>query len=353
MHIASGTYTGTGVAQSVSGIGFTPKAVFIKGGANIMVARTDTMATDSAKAMTGATALATDRVTSLDATGFTVGTDAQVNANTVAYFWLALGDSGGVDIETGSYAGDGNDDRSISLSTLSAKTPNVVMVFASTTDGAPYIRTSDMSTDDVTGGGHTSQPMDNADSGNKIQSIGSGAFVIGTAVEVNQAVGTPTFHWLALVNVAGFFKVFTYVGNSTQDDRTITGAGFQPETAWTKRDNSASIGVIKFKSNGTNVSYPVSNVDVTANEIQAWTADGFQIGTSSRVNATSANYYVVAFKDVLVTAGGGSGGGGQGGGRSRPGPRPGSGNGGNGGPGKKPGVTVSSRSRKRLYAGVL
>ena len=77
MLTAIGTYAGNGVnATGITGVGFQPDFVLVKGGANIAVLRTSSMAGDLSKAMAGATALAANLVESLDADGFTVGDDA-------------------------------------------------------------------------------------------------------------------------------------------------------------------------------------------------------------------------------------------------------------------------------------
>ncbi len=82
-------YTGTGVAQSITGVGFQPDLVIIK-------SRSTTTAwrwTDSTRGVTKSldsttfTANATEAggVTSFDADGFTIGTDADYNTNGTTY----------------------------------------------------------------------------------------------------------------------------------------------------------------------------------------------------------------------------------------------------------------------------
>lgn len=292
MYVKSGSYAGTGVAQSISGLGFQPKVVIIKGGANVAVISIDAFGADQTKTMVGANALATGRITSLDAGGFSVGTDAQVNANGTTYHWLALGDNGGADIETGTYTGNGSDNRNISLATLSG-TPNVVMVMCATTTGALRMRTSDMGTD---ASGNSSQRLDTSLAANNIQSISSGSFQVGTANDVNTATGTPTYYWLAFKNATSLFKVLTYNGNST-DNTDITGVGFDPQDVFIKRDNS-QVMVMRFKDESGDNSFKVDTTGEGSNRIQSLITDGFQVGTDAGCNTTGGVYFVLAFRDT-------------------------------------------------------
>ena len=90
--LATGSYTGDGADnRAITGLGFQPDAVIIKGNtAQTAVIRTSTMTGDNTKPMVGATALTADLIQSLDAGGFTIGTDARVNSGGVTYYWAAF-----------------------------------------------------------------------------------------------------------------------------------------------------------------------------------------------------------------------------------------------------------------------
>jgi hypothetical protein len=109
-HIATGTYTGDGAtSQAITGVGFQPKYVLISkrqtSGANYadreVVFTTDVIVDDSASGMAIQIANASNTtqgvenaIISLDADGFTVddsGADADPNANTIVYNYLAIG----------------------------------------------------------------------------------------------------------------------------------------------------------------------------------------------------------------------------------------------------------------------
>lgn len=88
--VAVGTYTGTGAALSITGLGFKPDIVISKNGSLTTAAtlKTASMTTtasfqlDSATAATG--------ITSLDTDGFSVGTGTGANGNGNTMWWIAL-----------------------------------------------------------------------------------------------------------------------------------------------------------------------------------------------------------------------------------------------------------------------
>ena len=102
--LAGGTYTGNTQNDRAVSVGFKPDLVLVKADTNqIGVGRTSTMSGDASKPMTGGTALSTSRIKSLTATGFTLGTNAQVNSNGVGYHWTAL--KSGCTMSVGNYTG--------------------------------------------------------------------------------------------------------------------------------------------------------------------------------------------------------------------------------------------------------
>src|SRR5206468_2028260 len=85
----------------------------IKGaGATAAVLRSKGMPADAAKELASSAALLAGRLRSLDVGGFTVGSDATVNAVGTTYYWTAFLDAPG-QMKSGSYTGTGADDRAI------------------------------------------------------------------------------------------------------------------------------------------------------------------------------------------------------------------------------------------------
>jgi hypothetical protein len=106
-----GSYVGNGTSQSVTGLGFSPEYVMvIPSDTGAPVQRFSGMSTSYQFSVDLG---ASDRITSLDSNGFTVGASAQANTNGTTYYWVAWNQVAG-SIKMGSYAGNDADDRSIS-----------------------------------------------------------------------------------------------------------------------------------------------------------------------------------------------------------------------------------------------
>jgi hypothetical protein len=136
----------------------------------------------------------TTGITSLDANGFSVGNSAQANSNAATYHWFALNESAGL-VDTGTYAGNGADNRNI---TGVGFTPSWAMVRSGSTNvanPAPSVqRPSSLA-------GDSSMRFDGtANAANQIQALQADGFQLGTSANVNNALLTPTYHYLAVRN---------------------------------------------------------------------------------------------------------------------------------------------------------
>jgi hypothetical protein len=288
----SGFYLGNGTDnRAVGGVGFRPDLVIVKGNAaQTATARTSTMSGDAAKPMTGATALTADQIQSLDATGFTVGTNASVNATGTPYEWMAFRAQDGL-LKVGSYTGNGS---SQSISGLGFS-PEYVAVFAAGAGNAVQ-RYSGMT---------TSFQFDN-DTGNaqRITALGANGFTVGNQSTVN-ANGT-TYHWIAFNDSAGIVDVSSYTGNNT-DSRNIAGVGFRPEYVL-GRANDTSTGRLGAHRPATlpgDSTLRFNGSANVANAYQALQSDGFQVGTDTSVNASGVAYHYLAVRDTPTAGGGG------------------------------------------------
>lgn len=90
------SYTGNGSdASPLTGLGFQPTVVFIKGltGSRSPILRTDSHVGDLSTVWVASMADAANLVESLNSDGFTRGTDSKVNTNTAVYHYLALKDT--------------------------------------------------------------------------------------------------------------------------------------------------------------------------------------------------------------------------------------------------------------------
>ena len=279
--LKTGSYTGNGTDnRAITGVGFQPDVVFVKCDCGQMAAvRTSTMAGDATKVISNTGTLQADHVQSLDADGFTIGASSRVNMAGATYYWVAM--KAGTYLSVGSYVGDGTDNRSIGGIAFQ---PVWVMTMG---DGdESWFRPSTLA-------GDASYRVEGLDSfTNRIQAIEPNGFQIGSNVNVNE-LGT-TFHYIAWRGAAGIVTDSTYVGDGT-DNRSVTGVGFPPQFAWVKRnDNSASTWHPASISGDLSLLWDAA---AAANNIQMIEADGFQLGTHTRVNTSGQTYHYLALRD--------------------------------------------------------
>jgi len=286
--VRSGAYVGDGLDnRAITGVGFQPDVVIIKGNDTQQgVCRTSTMTGDNSKSMgSPAAALAPDQIQSLNAGGFTIGTNVQVNSSGISYYWIAFKAQANF-LTVGSYVGDGADNRSIGGAGFQ---PEWVLVMSAGASRALH-RSSSMV-------GDTSNYFSASGSGaNLIQALEPNGFQVGDSPEVN---GAGTYHYIAVNALSGFMNEGSYVGDGF-DDRNIT-VGFQPEYVIVKALGSER-GVHRTASlagDSTLYFQPDANL---ANKIQALQANGFQVGNGLHVNTSLETYYWIAFGPVPVTS---------------------------------------------------
>jgi hypothetical protein len=104
-----GTYNGTGAAQPIGSMGFSPELVIVLGAtaqrAVLHFAGGRTYRFDTGTSIASG-------VTSMDPDGFTVGTALETNAATIAYHYVAFNDVAN-SIDVSSYAGDAADPHNV------------------------------------------------------------------------------------------------------------------------------------------------------------------------------------------------------------------------------------------------
>lgn len=281
MRIVDGIYTGNGSAQAVT-VGFAPAVVFIKGGANISVWRTSTMASDAGKWSTTAAAVATGLVTAMDATSFTVGSDAKVNANGTAYYWFAL-EAVGADTAVGTYTGTGSaHDVAAGLSF----NPDIVIVLGEGARNA-YIKTNTMASN------NSKSFSGNLDT-TGITAFGTGTFSVGTSANTN--TNGETFHYIALKQVAGYLKTTTHVGSGVAQD--VTGLGLTPRTIFIVQGATVTV-VYRGGEQTGDAAFQVDNTTTGTTRITATASGQFTVGTSSVTNNATGTptYHDIAFAE--------------------------------------------------------
>ncbi len=278
---ASGGYTGNATdGRTISGVGFQPDLVLVKGNnTSVGAGRTSTMSGDATKPLSGATALSTDRIQSITSDGFTLGTNAAVNGNGVAYQWAAF--DSGKEMKVGSYTGNGAATQGI---TGLGFQPESVLILPASAQTA-VMRSAGMTTTFPLGSG--------TGTANQINSLDANGFTVGNSAATN-ANGT-AYHYVAFDSATGTLRATTYTGNGT-DNRGITGVGFQPRFVLLRANDTATArrGIWRTASLTGDASMNFTGAANATNLIQALQADGFQLGTDGNVNASAITYHLLA-----------------------------------------------------------
>jgi outer membrane protein assembly factor BamB len=281
--VKTGTYTGNATAsRSITGIGFTPVVVIIKGNdtdatddLTSAVLRSATMPGAMAKPLKGDQALLGNLILSLDADGFTVGSDRRVNAVGIQFHYVAFDAS--PSLKLGTYAGNGG---SQSVSNAGFNPDYLVLM----EDGASRAMHHSY---------HWNQSYSfNADASvtNAVTSLNPDGFTLGNNVHVNE--GSRTYHYVAWQEVPGQMRVSWYFGDGN-DNRSVV-AGLRPEYVIVKEIDGSDEAFQRFSSMTGDVSVNFKNA-VQSNRIQALQTNGFQVGTGTQVNNGSRSYFFAAF----------------------------------------------------------
>jgi hypothetical protein len=299
---AEGTYTGDGLDnRSITAPGFMPDYVWVKNANATTPVRASFNLTESYGDNSGGfsdAVNAVNQIQTLDTTGFTIGSDAAVNENTKTFYWLAFGGavdpvaSGTYNMSVGTYTGNGTA-QSISGLTFA---PDLVII----KDGANAVhsvfRTRHMKGDLTSYLANTV-----AHFAGGITSLNSTGFSVGADSTVN-TLGA-TYHYQAFGNAfdpennsgAADFMIGSYIG-SVSDNRDIGRMPFQPSFVAIKGNSTAS-GMWRTSNQTGDASFGFSGVAESADNIQALNSDGFEVGTSTRVNGgTTTFFYFFAFK---------------------------------------------------------
>ena len=282
--MASGTYTGNATdARQIAGLGFRPDIVIVKSTAAQGAAiRTRTMSGDQTKPVSGATAIGTNRIESLGADGFQLGTDATVNASGVAYQWWAATTRSG-EIAAGSYLGDGAAARDVTTPGMS---PEAVMLLPSSATSVPIL-ISGMS---------PAARLDTATTlASSLTDLEPDGFQVGNSTSANTS-GT-TYHWVAFSEAPGSVDIGSYSGNNTAG-RVVSGLGLTPAFTLVRAAPTASRnGMFRAEAWAANASSYFSASANPTTGITSFGAGSFTVGNLTHVNASAVAYSYIALAD--------------------------------------------------------
>jgi hypothetical protein len=323
-------YTGTGSTQSITGVGFQPDFLWIKSRGlarsnqinDVVRGAGKIIATDNASAEF----TDTDRITTLDSDGFTLGSNDNVNGssdNLVSWNWLANG--AGVSNTDGSitstvsanttsgfsivkYAGDGNQSSTVGhgLGTAPAfmftRHLNDVVGWNTrayhsslSANQSLYLNdTAQASTIDAYGG---------------IASVGANTFgfaSISSNPSSNAVNSSNSINYIAycFAEKKGFSKFGSYTGNGNADG-TFIYTGFKPAFIMIKRTDTSGDWLMKdnkrptVQNPVTSLLYPnKSDTEATGVNDADFLSNGYKIRTTGTAeNASGGTYIYMAFAE--------------------------------------------------------
>lgn len=183
-NVQTGTYTGNGVDnRNITGVGFQPDWLMTIGNGEQDFFRPGPLAGDASYQL-NANGTTSNRIQALQADGFQLGSNADVNQNTRVYYWVAFDVTANVAV--GSYLGNSADSRNITGLGLD---PDFVWV------KRLAARQSIWRTDAIAGD-RTLFWGAGAPVADRIQSLIADGFQVGTNQDANQ--NNQTYYYLAL-----------------------------------------------------------------------------------------------------------------------------------------------------------
>ena len=314
-------YTGNGSTQSITGVGFQPDFVWIKGRSaarfHILEDAVRGATKDLYSNSTGAEATNANSITAFNSNGFSIGTDSDVNTNTesfVAWNWKANGT--GVSNTAGTITStvSANTTSGFSIVTYTGTganatvghglgvAPSMIMVKRRNSTGSwDVYHVSVGNTKALFLNQTASQNTDIGYWNNT--SPTSTVFTVGTGTEVNQSTGTYVAYCFSSINSYSSFGSF--VGNGSATDGPFVFCGFRPRFVMVKRTDAASnwrvwdtsrstynvaAATLLPNSNGAELTTSNENFDILSN--------GFKLrNNDSEQNASGGTYIYAAFAE--------------------------------------------------------
>ena len=300
-------YTGTGAAQSISGLGFSPDLVWIKkrsaaASSNLIDSvRGVRIHLESDTTNTEYTEAAGVGLTSFNSDGFSLGTDnagpGQVNANTgtyVAWCWDKSA-TPGFDIVT--YTGNGGTQN---IGHNLGVAPKFILIKSRNNADNWYAYHASIGNTGALNPNLTGATITNSGYWNNTTPTSS-VFTVGTIPSQN----TWTYVAYLWSEVAGFSKFGSYTGNASSDGPFVY-CGFRPRFVIIKKSSASGTnwviddtarGSINYSSTIDPLLYPNLNIAESNGNIDIL-SNGFKIRyTDGDYNASGATYIFAAFAE--------------------------------------------------------
>ena len=284
LQIKTGQYTGNASVRSITGIGFQPKLVIITSpqtsGGNGTLWSTGSNVTSSF----GENGTSSGVITSLDADGFSLGTSDFGNKSSTVYNYIAFA---GTDIVTGTYTGNGSDNRNI---TGVGFQPIWTIIQGDTGHTIHKMDSTGVSTDTAQYGTNL------ADISDAIQALNSDGFQVGTNAIVNS--NTKTYRYACFKNTTNIINQ-SYTGNGT-DNRNITTTNILPVFVFIKDTTTDQAAIRTDQFSGDSSAVARANTAYSSNLIQSFSNQSFQIGTDATTNGNTKTYHSIAIASATL-----------------------------------------------------
>lgn len=189
-----------------------------------------------------------------------------------------------MEVEVGSYTGDGNTTKDVSI----GFTPDMVWVMGN--NAHPGFRTTDFPANESN---YLQIQGTNITTG--VRAFASNQFTVGTTYNAN----TATYYYAAFRDDGNDdIHFFTYSGDGGSS-RGLTGFGFQPCYAHIHRNGGGKRAVQRYKDQPSGDSFDLNTVSFTLTDaIKTFDSDGITLGANTQVNESGATYYGFAFAAV-------------------------------------------------------
>jgi|MDTC01.3.fsa_nt_gb hypothetical protein len=326
-HFNTVLYSGTGSAQSITGVGFKPDLVWIKERSGTAwhswFDTTRGVGNRISSNSVNAQNFDIQRLSSFDADGFSLGIDGDVNGSGktfVAWCWKAGGGTTSSNTD-GTITSDvqANTKTGFSLVKFTGTGANgtvghglgvapEIIIFKNYpaisgwkmfTNQTPSPATQVMELQDASGFQTPTNPFNST-------LPSSSVFSLGTYGDVNASGGT--FIAYCFASVAGYSSIGSYTGNGSTNG-PIVNTGFEPAFVIIKRTDVAdNWSITDNKRNTTNprnkALFPnLSSIELTSGYTVDYLSNGFQIkSTDNAMNANGGTYLYIAFGSDASTA---------------------------------------------------
>ncbi len=311
MRVETGVYTGDDtddrtidVSGNITGDCSSVNTVIIvnsKGANSGAYCTTDNFDANNAKVLHGGVAQTTGLIDGLTTGAFNVSGILNSTAGVTSEYVYFVIQYDGVtrDIETGNYAGDGNDDRTDAITFTNSDPPGAPQAACVVSEGAHHatIRNDDegATVDDTlfVGGG-------SAAVANYIQKLSQGNCEIGSHNRVNN--NSTSYNYFVLWEVSGVFDTQEYAGDGIDNRTDAFTLTFQPDFAYITGDLNASRFMKEAETDGQDAAHNITDAVERTNRIQDFHATGIEIGDHADVNSDTVEYYPFCFKKSAGTA---------------------------------------------------